>query len=200
MHVAGQTEEGDDRSVPEGVSRIYSERGGRADYLASIVGALASLGTLVIVAALIAAVTLMADYQPTRIDPVGAPIESFVAVLTGIALLAFAVLLVGGFAAGRMARFSGGLNGLGVGLWMLLLMVFLAFGAWIADAVNMLDKLLDRVVAPAWVAEIDVGGVLTSPRMVIATAVLAVTLILGGYVGGRLGERHHRRMDAAIVG
>lgn len=199
MHVAGETRQSSDRFVANELSDVYYEQGGRADYVASILGTLTGLGALVVVAGLVAVGAAVVDFRPAGIDPVGAPTESFVVVLTGVAIVAFAALLVGGFAAGRMSRYSGGMNGFSAALWMLLLMVFVALAAWIADALNMLDRLLDRMVAPAWITEINVGGVLTSPRMVMASGIVAVALLLGGYVGGRLGERYHRRLDVVIL-
>lgn len=199
MHIAGDTRERSDQYVAHELSAIYSEQTGRADYVASILGGLTSLGVLGLVATLVTAGAILIDYQPTFIDPVGAPLQSFAAGLTVVVLVTFVSLLVGGFAAGRMSRYSGGLNGMGAGLWILLFMIVLALGGWVASGLNMVDRFLDRVMAPDWIVGIEVSGILASPRTVVASAVLAVTLILGGYVGGRLGERYHRRLDMAIV-
>jgi hypothetical protein len=170
------------------------ERFGKADLLASIVGMFAGLGTLVFLSALIAAGRASLDYQLNLLNAEGGLDEGSMAGLLIAFAVVFASFLVGGFAAGRMARYDGGANGMGAGLWMLLLVaIFAALGAWVGAEYNAFS----RVDLPNWFAQIDSDDV--TAFAIVAAVVLAVGTLAGGYVGGRLGELYNRRVDAAIV-
>jgi uncharacterized membrane protein len=108
--------------------------------------------------------------------------------------VAFVSFLVGGIAAGRIARFDGGMNGLGAGLWFLLLVaVFGALGAWVGEEYNAFAV----AGLPNWVSQIDVDEVTTAAF--IMSAVFAAVILLGGWLGGRIGDSHNRKVDAAIL-
>jgi hypothetical protein len=110
------------------------------------------------------------------------------------AVVVFVSFLVGGFAAGRMARYSGGLNGLGAGLWLILLVaVFAALGAWVGTEYNAFNQL----ELPNWFSQIDVDEL--TPMAVVAAAVMVAATLAGGYLGGRIGETYHTRVDAALI-
>jgi uncharacterized membrane protein len=175
------------------LSSVY-ERFGKPDILASLVGMLAGLGTLIFLSALIAAGAGGIDYQLNILNDEGALDEASVIGLIVAALIVFASFIVGGFAAGRMARYNGGMNGLGAGLWMVLLVaIFAALGAWVGAEYNAFN----RVDLPNWFAQVDVDDL--TAMAAVASAVLVVVTLLGGYIGGRLGETYHTRVDAAIV-
>ncbi len=177
----------------EDLTSVY-ERFGSGDLLASLVGMFAALGTLVFISALFAAGAASIDFQLNLINADGGLDESSVLGLVVAAAVVFASFLVGGFAAGRMARYSGGVNGMGAGLWALLLVaIFAALGAWVGAEYNAFNN----ANLPNWIAQLDVDEL--TAGAIIATAVMIVVTLLGGYVGGRIGELYHRRVDAAIV-
>ncbi|MGH8944599.1 MAG: hypothetical protein ACRDVL_00425 [Acidimicrobiia bacterium] len=170
------------------------ERFGGGNLAASFVGMLAGLGTLVFLSALIAAGANSIDYQLNVIDVEGQLDEASIVGLIVAAVVVFVSFIVGGFAAGRIARYDGGLNGLGAGLWLILLVaVFGALGAWVGAEYNAFNQ----ESLPNWVAQLDVED-LTTEAIVASVVLIAVTL-LGGYLGGRLGEIYHQRVDAAVV-
>ncbi len=175
------------------LSSVY-ERFGKADFLASFVGMFSALGTLVFISALFAAGAASIDYQLNLINVDGALDEGTALGLVIAALVVFVSFLVGGFAAGRMSRYSGGINGLGAGLWAILLAaIFAAAGAWAGAEYNAFNN----PSLPNWIAQIDVEE-LTATAVIATVVMLAVTLF-GGYVGGRMGELYHQKVDAAIV-
>ncbi len=108
----------------------------------------------------------------------------------GIALLVvlFLAYLAGGYVAGRMARFDGVRQGLATWLIGLLVVVVLAAaGAILGAKYNVLQQLnLPRIPVDE--------GTATTAGVITLVAVLVVTL-LGAVVGGKLGERYHRRVD-----
>jgi hypothetical protein len=111
-----------------------------------------------------------------------------------IALLVvlFLAYTAGGYVAGRMARFDGARQGIGVWLWGIIIAAAVAALAAIAGSkYNVLDQLnLPRI-------PID-QGTLTKGGAITLAAALIVSL-LGAIFGGTLGARWHRRVDRAAV-
>jgi len=110
----------------------------------------------------------------------------------GIAVLAvlFLAYLAGGYVAGRMSRFDGARQGTAVWLIGLVVVLVLAVaGVALGAQYNVLQQLnLPRI-------PID-EGTATTAGIVTLVAILVVTL-LGAVVGGKLGERFHRKVDRA---
>jgi hypothetical protein len=170
------------------------ERFGGADLVASLLGMLAGLGTLVFLGALFAAGAANIELQTNLINQEGTLDEVEVVGAIVAVAVAFVSFLVGGIAAGRVARFDGGMNGLGAGLWFLLLVtVFAALGAWVGQEYNAFAV----ADLPNWVSQIDVDD-LTAAAIVLTVASAAAVLV-GGYLGGRIGDAHNRKVDAALI-
>lgn len=177
----------------EDVSEVY-DRYGKPDVLASIVGMFAGLGTLVFLSALIAAGAAGIDFQLNLLGEDGTLTEASIVGLIVAAAVVFTAFLVGGFAAGRMSRYNGGMNGLGAGLWLILLVaIFGALGAWVGAEYNAFNQLN----LPNWFAQFGADDL--TAMAALAGAVLILVTLAGGYVGGRLGEAYHTRVDAALA-
>jgi hypothetical protein len=170
------------------------ERFGGADLVASLLGMFAGLGTLVFLGSLFAAGAANVELQTNLINPEGTLDEvEMVGAIAAVAVV-FVSFLVGGIAAGRIARYDGGMNGLGAGLWFLLLVaIFAALGAWVGQEYNAFAA----ADLPNWVAQIDVDEV--TAAAIVMTVVSAAAVLLGGYLGGRIGDAHNRKVDAAII-
>lgn len=170
------------------------DRFGGGDLVASFVGMLAGLGTLVFLSALFAAGAASIDYQLNVINLEGQLDEASIIGLIVAAVVVFVSFIVGGFAAGRIARYDGGMNGLGAGLWLILLVaIFGALGAWVGAEYNAFN----REGLPNWVAQLDVDDLTT--EAIVASIVLIAATLVGGYIGGRLGSLYHEKVDAAVV-
>jgi hypothetical protein len=170
------------------------ERFGGADVVAGILGMLTALGTLVLLGALLAAGAGEIPYQLNQIDVDGNLQEvEVVGAIVAIAVV-FASFFVGGWAAGRMARYDGGINGVGVALWFILLVaIFALLGAWFGSEYNAFSA----AELPDWFAQVGADDVtLKSIAGAIAGIVAA---LLGGGIGGMFGEQYHRRIDAALT-
>jgi len=109
-------------------------------------------------------------------------------------VLVVAILMIayyaGGYVAGRMSRFDGGRQGLGVWLLGLLMTIVLAvLGVIAGSEYNVLQKLdLPRI-------PIDEGDLTTGAAITLAAIVVGTLLAAIG--GGKVGERYHRRVDRA---
>lgn len=108
----------------------------------------------------------------------------------GIGLLVVLAIayFCGGYVAGRMARFDGMRQGIGVWLWGIIAALVVAALALIGGSeYNVLDALnLPRIPVDQ--------GTLTTGGVIALVASLVVTLI-AAMLGGKLGERFHRKVD-----
>jgi hypothetical protein len=114
----------------------------------------------------------------------------------GGAIAALVVLMIayyaGGYVAGRMSRFDGARQGAGAWIVGLVITVVLGVLAVIfGSKYNVLGELnLPRIPLS--------GETLTTGGIVTLAAILAGTL-LAAVVGGKVGERYHRRIDRAAI-
>jgi len=128
-------------------------------------------------------------------NPTAAQTES-IGFVGGIILVAiiFVSYLAGGYVAGRMARFNGFKQGLGVWLWAVIMAILVAIAGWLADA--RFDVLAQLNSFP----RIPLNeGTLTTAGVIAAVCVVAASLI-GALLGGLAGMRYHRRVDKAGLG
>jgi hypothetical protein len=104
-----------------------------------------------------------------------------------IAVLALAYYC-GGYVAGRMSRFDGARQGLGVWLLGLLATILIGVaGALFGSEYNVLDK-LDLPRIPIDEGDLTTGGI-------VALALVLLGTLLAAMAGGKLGERYHRKVD-----
>lgn len=193
MSYQTRTERGDPMRADAELSPLRRRFGG-GDIVASLLGMLTALGAIVLLAALFAAGAANVDLQINLLNQDGALDEVEVVGAIAAAAVIFVSFLLGGIAAGRIARYDGGMNGVGAALWFLLLLaVFAALGAWVGEEYNAFAA----ADLPNWVAQIDVDEV--TAAAIVMSIVSILVMFAGGYLGGRIGESYHRRVDAAIV-
>lgn len=169
------------------------ERFGGVDTPAALMGMFTSLGVLVFLGALIAAGAGGLDYQLNAFDIEGNAQELAWAGVIAATLVVLASFLAGGWASGRMARYDGGINGLAMGLWTLLAVaIFAALGAFVGSEYNAFQQ----AGLPDWFTQFRRDEMTT---IGVVAAVLAIAaMFIGGYLGGKLGELYHRKVDAAL--
>ena len=113
-----------------------------------------------------------------------------ISLIGGIVLLAILLIAYfsGGYVSGRMSRFDGGRQGLGV--WIIGLVVTIALaalGAIAGSEYNVLNQLnLPRI--PIDEGSLTTGGVIALIAVVLGT-------LLAAMAGGKTGERYHRKID-----
>jgi len=169
------------------------ERFGGMKFGAAFFGWLAASGTAVLLTALLAAAgtAFGLGANVTVPDPSTQSVQT-IGLVGAIVLLVIVLIayFAGGYVAGRMARFNGAKQGVGVWLWAVIAAVVIAVLSLIAGAqFNILGTLNGFPRIP--INE----GTLTTAGVITAVAVALVALI-GAVLGGITGMRYHRRIDA----
>jgi hypothetical protein len=157
-------------------------------------GWLTASGTVVLLATVVtgigAALGLSRNVDVT--NPTPAQTQS-IGLVGGIALLAiiFVSYLAGGYVAGRMARFNGLKQGLGVWLWAVIFAILAAGAGMLAGArYDVLARVNSFPRLPLNEGTLTTGGI------IVAIGVVAASLV-GALLGGLTGMRYHRRVDRA---
>ena len=156
-------------------------------------GWLAATGTAVLLTALLSAAGAAVGLNQNVTADQAAQNAQTVGLVGGIVLLVIIAVayLSGGYVAGRMARFNGVRQGVGVWLWALVVAVVVAVLSFLAGTkYNVLSNLNGFPRIP-----ID-RGTLTTGGVILAVAVVVVAL-LGAILGGLAGMGFHRRVDRA---
>ena len=159
---------------------------------AAFFGWLIAIGLIVLLTGLIGAIAAAVDYALT-IDWTAARQDAGTVGLVSAAVLVVMMAIAyysGGYAAGRLARFDGARQGLGV--WAIGLIVTLVV-AGVAALAGSQYNVLDRVDVPAVPLAHET---LTTGGLMLAAAVVVVTP-LAAVIGGKAGQRYHRRIDTS---
>ncbi len=174
-----------------GVERAHDRFGG-FDVPAQLTGMLVAIALVLLLGGIAGAVIGSIAYQ-TGLQ--GNLNDISVGALASGLVVLLVSFLIGGWAAGRIARYDGGRNGLMTAVWFLLLTAILAgLGIWFGSEYNVVG----RVDLPNWFAawfsdrDVTVAAALSGIGAVIAA-------LVGGFLGGLWGERYHRRADATIA-
>ena len=177
-----------DRDQMRAVRARQREEFGGINWGAAFFGWLVAvgLGTLLVglLAAAGAAVGLTEASETEATSEIG--LGGAIALLLALAIAYYA----GGYVAGRMSRFDGARQGLGAWLIGLLVTVALAVvGAILGSEYNVLER-LDLPALPVGDSELAAGGAL-------ALAIVVAGTLFAAVIGGKAGERYHRKVDRA---
>ncbi len=172
-----------------GTARQRDEFGG-INWGAAFFGWLVAVGIgVLLTAALSAAGTAIAISEIEGAAEAGESADT-VGIVGGILLLLVAALAyyAGGYVAGRMSRFDGGRQGLGVWIWSIAIAILLGVLGALAGSEWNLFAGLDLPRIPVDEGTLTTGGAITLAAIVLGTLLTAVA-------GGKVGERFHRRVD-----
>lgn len=181
--------EADDRS---GLEAAKSRFGG-FDFPASIAGMMVALASTLVLAGLASAAVGALAFQ-TGVTLNEEEISLGALITAGVVI--FLAFLFGGWAAGRMARYNGALNGFMVAVWFLVLLAVLAvLGVVAGDAYNLFGDLqVAKASLPNWFSADE-----ATTGAIISSIAFALVMVLGAILGGVWGTRMHRKADREIA-
>jgi len=175
------------RSVQQARERQHEKFGG-FNWGAAFFGWLVAVGIAVLLTAILSAAGTAVGLTETS----GSDAAGTIGLAGGIALLVVLVLayFAGGYVGGRLSRFDGGRQGFGVWLFGLIVTIALAVaGVVFGSKYNVLEQLnLPRI--PVDEGTLATGGL-------IALAALVLGTLLAAILGGKTGERYHKKVDRA---
>jgi hypothetical protein len=155
-------------------------------------GWLTATGLGVLLTALVAAILTALNLSAEDVgDGVARVIDLGIAGAIAVAVVVFIAYFAGGYVAGRMARFSGALQGFAVWLWAIIIAVLAAgLGFLLGDRFDILRNLDAFPRIPLSTDEVTLTGIITA-------VVLAAIPLVAAILGGMAGMAYHRRVDRA---
>ena len=185
----GRSDDGGERQ-PSPRERQRDEFGG-FNIGAALLGWLVAAGIAIILTAIVSAAG--GAIGLTEVSASEARQNAATVSIVGGVLLAVVLMLAyftGGYNAGRLSRFDGGRHGFGVWVVGLLITVLLAVaGLVFGSEYNVLQR-LDLPRIPIDEGSLATGGLITLVVVVLGTLLAAI-------LGGKAGERYHRKVDRA---
>jgi hypothetical protein len=165
------------------------DRFGGIDLPASLVGMLTAIAMLILLGGIVGAAIGAIGYQ-TGLSGDNVEDISLASLIGGLVVLAIAYL-VGGWTAGRIARYDGARNGLMTAVWTIVLAGALsALAAWFGSEYDVFAN----VQLPQWFDR----DALTTAALASGVAAVA-TMLVAGLLGGLWGTRYHRLADQTLL-
>jgi hypothetical protein len=157
---------------------------------AAFFGWLVAIGLIALLTGIVGAIAAAVDYAG-RIDWNNTNADTL-GIASGVILLVILAIAYynGGYVAGRLARFDGARQGFGV--WIIGVVVTAVVAGLAALAGSQYD-VLDRVDLPSVPISDDS---LTSGGVIALIAAVVITL-LAALIGGKAGQRYHKRIDVS---
>jgi hypothetical protein len=194
---ADTTTRGSGTPAPRDVVARQREEYGGINWGSAFFGWLTAIGIAALLTAILSAAGTaigLTEASPSQAGSQASSNAGTVGIVGGIVLLVILAIAyyAGGYVAGRMSRFDGPRQGLGVWLIGLIITVVLAVAGVVLGAkYNVLSQLnLPRI-------PIDEGS-LTTGGLIALVAIVVVTL-LAAMAGGKQGTHYHRKIDRTGV-
>jgi len=151
-------------------------------------GWLTTIGATILLIAIVSAIAagIGIDTSASGQDLRGVGISVAVALL----VILFIAYFVGGYVAGRMARFNGARQGFAVWLWAVVVAIILTIVGVIANSQSDITSQVNLPSIPVSTDELTAGGL-------IGLAIVLVVTLGAAMLGGLAGMRFHRRVDRA---
>jgi cation transport ATPase len=167
------------------------ERFGGLNWGAAFFGWLVAVGMAVLLTTLLSAAGAAVALSEINSPGEAASSADTVGIVGGIGIILIGLVsyFAGGYVAGRMSRFDGARQGLGVWLWAIIATVILALLGLVAGEEWNLFAALDLPRLPVDEDATTAG--------IIVLVLVALGTLLAAMAGGKAGERYHRRVDRA---
>jgi magnesium-transporting ATPase (P-type) len=166
-------------------------RYGGFDWVATFLGFAVTTFFLTVLLGIVGSIVGSVGYQlGAKVPRVGESISGAtqqlgLGALGGSILALILAYFIGGYAAGRLARYDGLINGMGVVVWTVLIAIILAvLGALLGSKFNVASQLHLSIDA----ASLTTAGL-------ISLAVTLLVMLVASALGGWLGARYHKKID-----
>ncbi|MGA9747089.1 MAG: hypothetical protein WBQ50_06510 [Nocardioides sp.] len=179
----------DTRVVPADAEQARRDRFGGINWGAGFFGWLVAVAVSLLLAGIIGGVGAGTGADQELLPTASTAEIGLVAILT-LTVVLFIGYYAGGYVAGRMSRFDGPRQG--VGVWVIGLLVTLitvGTGAFFGDQYDVLSQ-IDMPAVPLSTEDMTTGG------LALAGVVLLSTLI-AAMLGGGVGRHYHAKVDRA---
>ncbi|HEY0890163.1 MAG TPA: hypothetical protein VGE38_11180 [Nocardioides sp.] len=181
----------DDRTRDRTPDRAHDNFGG-VNWGAGFFGWLVAVGLMVLLAGIASAIATAVgenlDLTRTEAEANAASIGLGAAIV--LAVVMFVAYYAGGYVAGRMSRFDGARQG--VGVWLIGLVVAALAGA-VGAVFGSRYNVLEQVELPS----VDLSQDQLGWGLALTAVVLLAVMLLGAVLGGIVGHRYHHRVDRA---
>jgi hypothetical protein len=181
-----------DHHDPEVAQEVRRERFGGLNAGAAFFGWLVAVAVSVLLTGIIGAIVAAVGSTQNITQDEAQRRAGTIGLVAAIVLLAVLMIgyYAGGYVAGRMSRFSGSSQGLGVWVTGLLVTVLmLVLGAAFGQQYDVLSRTnLPRL--PVSTGELGTTGI-------VAAVIVLVGTLLAALLGGSVGTHYHRRVDRA---
>lgn len=168
------------------------DRFGGLNWGSAFFGWLVAIAIAILLTSIIGAV-LAAVSATTQVTQSQAEKEAGTIGVTSAVVLLLVLLVgyyLGGYVAGRMSRYDGGRQGMGVWLiGLVVTIIAIALGAIFGSQYNILDR-VNLPNIPVSSSQLGYGAVITAVAIVLLTLLAAV-------LGGKAGRRYHDKVDRA---
>ncbi|MBV9278866.1 MAG: hypothetical protein JOZ41_02180 [Chloroflexi bacterium] len=171
--------------------QMLAERYGGFSWGADFIGfAVAAFFTVVffgIVGAIVGTVGYQLHAQVPKVGAAVSPQTQQLGIggLIGGLVALFLAYLIGGYAAGRMARFDGAKNGVAVVIWTVIVAIVLGIvGAALGNKFNVASQL-----------HLNIDKATLTAAGAISIAVALIVMLVAAALGGAMGARYHRAID-----
>jgi amino acid transporter len=181
--------EDQDRIIAEREQQRRDEYGG-FNWGADFFGWLVAVAVAVLLTGIVAAVAAAIGSQLSVTQNAAQRAAGEIGIGTAIALLVVLMIgyFAGGYVAGRMSRYDGGRQGVGVWIIGLLVTIVVAvIGAVFGSQYDPLQQ-VDLPNLPVPTDAATTGGL-------IALAAVLVGTLIAAFFGGKLGNRYHQKVD-----
>jgi len=160
---------------------------------AAFFGWLVAIGVTILLTGIVSAIlaAVGSEVSITQRDATGS--AGTVGIVTAIVLLVILLIgyFAGGYVAGRMSRFDGGRQGVGVWVIGLLVTILVAvLGGVFGSEYDVLRE-INLPSLPISRDEATVGAIITLAAVLLGT-------LLAAFLGGKAGQRYHTKIDRVV--
>jgi hypothetical protein len=178
---------------PSRFDRLRQERFRGINWGAAFFGWLVAIAVAVLLTSIVGAVAAAVGTN-TQVTQSSAERQAgTIGIVAAVILLVVLMIAyyAGGYVAGRMSRFDGGRQGLAVWLiGLLVTLIAVGLGLLFGSQYNIFDR-VELPTLPVPQDALSWGGIITLVAVLLGT-------ILAAMLGGKVGQRYHRKVDEAF--